>query len=110
MPIVLAAMADKDANSMIAALAPAASAFIATTVPHARARSADQLAAEIREQVPALPVESIASPDEAVAHALQQLAHRSLGGGGARRAVACGSIYMIGPLRARLLAAGATRV
>jgi dihydrofolate synthase / folylpolyglutamate synthase len=109
MPIVLAAMADKDANSVIAALAPVASAFIATTVPHARARSADQLAAEIRQQLPLLPVESIASPDEAVAHAFQLLAHRRLGGGGSRRAVACGSIYMIGPLRARLLARGATR-
>lgn len=100
MPIILAAMADKDANSMIEALAPAASAFIATTVPHARARSADQLAAEIREQSPSIPVESIASPDEAVARALEH----------SRRAVACGSIYMIGPLRSRLLAAGATRL
>ena len=109
MPIVLAVMEDKDANSMIAALAPAASAFIATTVPHARARSADQLAAEIRQQLPELPVESIASPDEAVSHALQHLPHRSVGGDGSRRAVACGSIYMIGPLRSRLLATGATR-
>ena len=100
MPIVVAAMADKDANSMIAALTPAASSFIATTVPHARARSADQLATEIREQSPSIPVESIASPDEAVARALEH----------SRRAVACGSIYMIGPLRSRLLASGATRL
>ena len=100
MPIVVAAMADKDANSMIAALTPAASSFIATTVPHARARSADQLAAEIRGQSPSIPVESIASPDEAVARALEH----------SRRAVACGSIYMIGPLRSRLLASGATRL
>ena len=100
MPIVLAAMADKDAGGMIAALAPVASAFIATTVPNARARSADQLAGEIRRQAPSLPVESIASPDEAVARALEH----------SRRAVACGSIYMIGPLRSRLLASGATRL
>ena len=48
LPIVFAAMADKDLKSMIAALAPVASAFIATTVPNSRARTADQLAAEIR--------------------------------------------------------------
>ena len=48
LPIVFAAMADKDLRKMIAALAPVAASFIATTVPHARARTADQLAAEIR--------------------------------------------------------------
>jgi dihydrofolate synthase / folylpolyglutamate synthase len=110
MPIVMAAMADKDANSMIGALVPVASAFIATTVPHARARSADQLAAEMRARAPSIPVEAIASPDEAVARAFAQPAHRSLGGGGSHRAVACGSIYMIGPLRSRLLGSGATRL
>jgi dihydrofolate synthase/folylpolyglutamate synthase len=99
MPIVLAAMADKDAKGMITALAPVASAFVATTVPHGRARSADQLAAEIREHAPSIPVDSIAWPDDAVERALEQ----------SRRAAACGSIYMIGPLRSRLLAAGATR-
>ena len=99
LPIVFAAMADKDLASMIRALAPIASAFIATTVPHARARSAEQLAAEIR-RLTTVPVEAAASPEAAVARALEP----------AGRAVACGSIYMIGPLRARLLAGGATRV
>jgi dihydrofolate synthase / folylpolyglutamate synthase len=99
LPIVFAAMADKDLKSMIGALAPVAASFIATTVPHARARSADQLAEEIRE-LTSVPVESAASPVAAVMQALQQSA----------RAVACGSIYMIGPLRARLIEAGATRV
>jgi dihydrofolate synthase/folylpolyglutamate synthase len=100
LPIVFAAMADKDLDGMIAPLLPVASAFVATTIPHARARSADQLAAEIRRRAPAVPVDSIAWPDEAVTRALEQ----------SRRAVACGSIYMIGPLRARLIAAGATRL
>jgi dihydrofolate synthase/folylpolyglutamate synthase len=99
LPIVFAAMADKDLANMIGALAPVASAFIATTVPHARARSAEQLAAEIR-RLTTVPVEAAASPEAAVARALEQ----------SKRAVACGSIYMIGPLRARLLAGGATRV
>ena len=100
LPIVFAAMADKDLNGMIEALSPVASNFIATTVPHARARSADAMAAEIRKYARGVPVEAIDSPDAAVAKALEQT----------RRAVAAGSIYLIGPLRARLIAAGATRV
>jgi folylpolyglutamate synthase/dihydropteroate synthase len=85
---------------MIEALAPVASAFIATTVPHARARSADQVAADIRKHAGGVPVTAEASPDAAVTRALGQ----------SRRAVVAGSIYLIGPLRARLIAAGATRV
>jgi dihydrofolate synthase/folylpolyglutamate synthase len=99
LPIVFAAMADKDLANMIGALAPVASAFIATTVPNPRARPADQLAAEIRALTKSLPVERIASPEAAVARALEL----------SPRAVACGSIYMIGPLRAKLIAGGATR-
>ena len=38
LPIVFAAMADKDLGGMIEALEPVASMFVATTVPHARAR------------------------------------------------------------------------
>ena len=99
LPIVFAAMADKDLKNMIGALSPVAASFIATTVPHARARSADQLAEEIRG-LTSVRVESAASPVAAVTQALQ----------GSSRAVACGSIYMIGPLRARLIEGGATRV
>ena len=98
LPIVFAAMADKDLKNMIGALAPVASAFIATTVPHARARTADDLAKAIRELTD-VRVEAISPPEAAVARALEQ----------SKRAVACGSIYMIGPLRARLMEAGATR-
>jgi len=107
LPIVFAAMADKDLDKMIGALAPVAASFVATTVPHARARTAEQLAAEIRRQV-SVPVEAVETPVEAVRRAFEGPAHRSLGEGGARRAVACGSIYMVGPLRARLLEGGAT--
>ncbi len=96
LPIVFAAMADKDLASMIGALSPVAASFIATTVPHARARSADQLAGEIRA-LTSVPVESAASPVSAVTLALRE----------SPRAVACGSIYMIGPLRARLIEGGA---
>jgi dihydrofolate synthase/folylpolyglutamate synthase len=109
LPIVFAAMADKDLSRMIAALAPVARSFIATTAPHVRSRTADQLAAEIRG-LTSVPVEAAGSSLLAVSRAFQQPGHRSLGGGGSPRAVACGSIYMVGPLRARLLEGGATRI
>ena len=99
LPIVFAAMADKDLTNMIGALAPIASTFIATTVPHARARTADQLANEIR-RLTSVPVEAFQSAEAAVERALEQ----------SKRAVACGSIYMIGPLRARLIEGGATHL
>ena len=60
-------------------------------------RGAEELAAEIREHASVVPVViAAASPEAAVARALEH----------APRAVAAGSIYMIGPLRARLIAAG----
>ena len=99
LPIVIAAMKDKDLPKMIAPLKEVASAFFATTVRHSRARTAAELADEIRRMVQ-VPVESDPSPDEAVKRALAT----------SKRAVACGSIYMIGPLRARLIAGGATKL
>ena len=97
LPVVFAAMADKDLKNMIGPLSAIASVFIATTVPNARARSAEDLARAIGE-LTSVRVEAVASPEAAVARALEQ----------SKRAVACGSIYMIGPLRARLIEAGAT--
>jgi folylpolyglutamate synthase/dihydropteroate synthase len=97
--MVFAAMADKDVEKMIAPLALVASAFVATSAPNERARASDQLADEIRRLV-TVPVEAIASPEAAVTRALEH----------SRRAVAAGSIYMVGPLRAKLIAAGATRL
>lgn len=99
LPIVLAAMADKDLPNMMAPLKTVASAFVTTTIAHARARTGGRLAAEIRRLVK-VPVTACDSPVEAVTRAL------ALG----PRAVACGSIYMIGPLRARLLENGAVRI
>ena len=98
LPIVLAVMQDKDVAGMVAALRPVASALVATTVPYPRARTADGLASVLRELAPGLPVEAEADPEAAVARALQR----------SKRAVAAGSIYLIGPLRARLLAGGAS--
>ncbi len=97
LPIVFAAMADKDLGGMIKALEPAASMFVATTVPHARARGAEDMAAAIKQHTGSVPVIAEPSPELAVTRALEH----------SPRAVAAGSIYMVGPLRARLIAAGA---
>ncbi len=99
-PIVLAVMEDKDLTGMVKPLLAVASAFVATTVPHSRARTAEGLASALRVLAPSLPVEAEADAAAAVARALAR----------ASRAVAAGSIYLIGPLRARLLQAGASRV
>jgi dihydrofolate synthase/folylpolyglutamate synthase len=99
LPIVTSIMADKDVAGMVTQLQRVASAFIATTVPHQRARTAEALAGTIRELAPRIKVVAEPSPDAAVATATA----------GAARAVAAGSIFLVGPLRARLLAAGATR-
>jgi dihydrofolate synthase/folylpolyglutamate synthase len=99
-PIVLAVMVDKDLAGMVAALRPAASTFVATTVPHSRAHSAEDLAASLRTLAPALPIAAEANPEAAVTRAMAR----------STRAVAAGSIYLIGPLRARLLAGGASRI
>ena len=97
LPIVFAAMVDKNLAGMIGPLVPAASMFVATTVPSARARSAEQLAADMRSLAGDVPVIAIADPFAAVERAWQD----------SPDAVAAGSIYMIGPLRARLIEAGA---
>ena len=100
LPIVFAVMEDKDVDGMIAALAPVASLFVATTVTHKRAKPAGALAEAIRRVSSGTRVEVEESPDAALA----------LATAGHERAVAAGSIFLIGPLRARLLASGAERV
>jgi folylpolyglutamate synthase/dihydropteroate synthase len=90
-------MADKDVAGMIEALEPVVSMFVATAVPHTRARTADDMAAEIRKHAASVHVIAAAPPEAAVARALEH----------APKVVAAGSIYMVGPLRARLIEAGA---
>ena len=97
LPIVFTAMADKDLGGMIAALEPVASMFVATTASHARARPAEEMAAAIRKHTGSVQVIAAPTPELAVERALAQ----------SPRAVAAGSIYMVGPLRSRLIAAGA---
>lgn len=96
-PIVLAVMEDKDLTGMVQPLLAVAESFVATTVPYARARTADGLASALRVLAPRLSVEVEPKPEAAVVRALSR----------ANRAVAAGSIYLVGPLRARLIAKGA---
>jgi dihydrofolate synthase/folylpolyglutamate synthase len=96
LPIVLAVMQDKDIEGIARAIVPVAASLMATTVEHPRARSAESLAASLRPLAPAIRVDAEPSPERAVS--------RALADGG--RAAAAGSIFLIGPLRAALLAGG----
>jgi dihydrofolate synthase/folylpolyglutamate synthase len=100
LPVVLAVMADKDVAGILNALAPAASTLIATEVPSKRCLPASKLAEAARARLPGLPVESCVDPDDAVQRALAR--HP--------RTIVAGSIFLVGPLRARLLARGALSV
>ena len=97
LPIVMAVMKDKDVASMLRALAPVASRFLATEVDTERSLRARELAAEMGRHAPAVPAQIGGTPAEALDHALSQ----------ASSAVVAGSIFLVGPMRARLVAAGA---
>ena len=97
MPIVLAAMQDKDVEGMVRPLVPVASCFITTTVKTPRALLPDALAARIAAVHPGVEVTPVPEPQSAMREAFRR--HP--------RAVAAGSIYFIGPLRARLIESGA---
>ncbi|MEZ5287702.1 MAG: Mur ligase family protein [Vicinamibacterales bacterium] len=99
LPLVLAMMADKDVSGMIAPLAPVASRIVASEAVSPRALPAGALASRLRELVPDLPVEIEPDPLRAVRCALA---------GG--HAAAGGSMYFTGPLRARLIKAGAQSI
>jgi dihydrofolate synthase / folylpolyglutamate synthase len=100
LPVVVALMKDKDSEGILRALAPMASLFVATEVSSPRALPSIELAARISRIVPGARVIPIADPDDAIGEAL---AH-----GG--RAVVAGSIYLVGPARARLIQRGAVPV
>jgi dihydrofolate synthase / folylpolyglutamate synthase len=97
LPIVLAVMADKDVGQMVSALAPCASMFVATTVASKRALTPDALASRIAAVVPTAHVRVEADGEDAVRAALQE----------SPRVAVAGSIFLVGPLRARLIARGA---
>jgi dihydrofolate synthase/folylpolyglutamate synthase len=100
LPLVLAVMRDKDVDRIVAALAPAASRVIATSVPSARAMPSGELAARVRTAAPAIPCTADDDAEGALLRACREHG----------RALAAGSIFLVGPLRTRLLSRGATPV
>ena len=92
--LVLGLMRDKDAAAMLSAVLPCCTMLVCTTPPCPRALAAEPLAAlasSLCAGLPAAPdrIVAIADPAEAMAHACQD----------AKRVVAAGSIFLIGPLR-----------
>jgi dihydrofolate synthase/folylpolyglutamate synthase len=100
MPLVLAVMGDKDVEAIVRALAPAVSRFIVTVVPSPRALPAHELAAHVERIAPGVPCDVHDDLHAAIA------AMCRAGG----RAMAAGSIFLVGPLRADLLGRGAVPV
>jgi len=100
LPIVLAVMRDKDLASIVRPLARVASRFVTTQVATTRSWSADALAARLAELLPGVTVDVEPDPHAAVKRALS----------GSPRAVAAGSIFFVGPLRATLLGSGAVSI
>jgi dihydrofolate synthase/folylpolyglutamate synthase len=97
LPVVLAIMKDKDIAGIVQALMPHASRFVATTVENRRALPARELADRIRSLAGHAPVDAIDDPEAALRHAFVD----------AGEAIVAGSIFLVGPLRARLIASGA---
>jgi dihydrofolate synthase/folylpolyglutamate synthase len=100
LPVVLAVMKDKDVATMVRALAPVATRFIATQAASPRALEAHALADRIAAAVPGAQVTPVEDADDAVRAALVDCG----------RAIAAGSIFLVGPLRARLIRQGAVPV
>lgn len=89
LPIIFAAMQDKDIDGLIRALAPAAGAFICTRAHTPRAADPAVLAAHIASLFPGTVTITAASPSEALAAA------SSVG----QPVVAAGSLYLAGEIR-----------
>jgi dihydrofolate synthase / folylpolyglutamate synthase len=92
--LLVSIAADKDAGAIFAALAPVAAALVATRSDSARAVAPDTLAQTARDYFA-----EVAAHDE-VPEALAT-ARRLAGPGGL--VVVCGSMFLVGTLRARLL-------
>jgi dihydrofolate synthase/folylpolyglutamate synthase len=96
--LIVASMADKDADGVVSALAGAGAVrgarIIATSLDLPRALAADTLAERWRNLVPATVPEAVADPTEALDRAL------AVGGG---PVVVAGSLYLVGEVRRRLV-------
>ena len=105
--LVLGAMADKDVDGIIAALARepslATARVIATAVDAPRALPATVLAERWRALVPDGAVEATATPEEALDRAMGDIAGTIGGTGPAGPVVVAGSLYLVGEVRARIV-------
>jgi hypothetical protein len=81
----------------VAPLAPFASVFVTTAVDSARSLGASELAARIGDAIPDADVEVGGTPEQALALAFARSSH----------VVVAGSIFLVGPTRARLIDRGA---
>jgi dihydrofolate synthase/folylpolyglutamate synthase len=99
--LVLAAMADKDVDGIIAALARepslATARVVATAVDAPRALPPTVLAERWRALVPGAAVEATRTPQEALERAMGDMA------GEAGPVVVAGSLYLVGNVRARIV-------
>ena len=97
LPVVMAVMKDKDVDAMVRAIAPVASAFVTTQIESPRCLPAAVLAERVAHAVREARVMSDANPESALDLALRENP----------RALVAGSIFLVGPLRAKLIARGA---
>ena len=100
LPLVCSVMRDKDVSALVRALGPAVSRFLATTAPTPRALPAAELTERIQAVIPGAEIERWDDHLAAVHQALSV----------APRVMVAGSIFLVGPVRAHLLAQGATTV
>jgi len=99
LPLVVGIMRDKDVADILAPLLPLTSHVIATSAPTPRALPADELAGRVRAAAERLALTRLkVDVDEEPLHAV----HRALSGSGL--VCVAGSIFLVGPLRERLLA------
>jgi dihydrofolate synthase / folylpolyglutamate synthase len=86
--LVFAAMRDKDARGMLRVLLPAVGRIIVTRATNPRSADPDALAADARAIAPALAVQVVPSPGEAIATAWTM----------SSRVVVAGSIFLLGDI------------
>jgi dihydrofolate synthase/folylpolyglutamate synthase len=98
-PLVLGIMRDKDVYEILAPLLPLTSHVVATSAPTPRALPAEELADRVRAAADRLGLSSlVVEADDDPLHAVDRaLASASL-------ACVAGSIFLVGPVRERLLA------
>ncbi len=89
LPFVVGVMSDKDADAILGALAPVASAFVCTAASTPRAAAPDRVAAIAARVAPSIDVRQVSDPLAAVRDAAA----------GGRPVVVAGSLYLAGEVR-----------